>query len=335
MKTDKLVDAIGMIDDEYIEEAHSAKKKSFSLNRDLILKLATGAICVLLAVTVLPHFFRSADSGGSSANGSYMAYDQSAKAASEEDGYAYPASEAMEAEVPAPDPAREQETSVQKLILTADMELETQDLDELTSVLLQKVKAYNGYVQSSSFYNRGESTRIYSATIRIPSASYASFLEEIKGAGNTLRYSESVQDVTDSYMDTQARLSSLRAQYDKVLEFYDKAEDISDLMSVEQRLSELQYEIEYLEARIRNYDLLVDYSTLNLSVTETKVYTPVKTNFFTRLGRSFLNGWNHFTAGIEDFVLDVVYNIWTILILIAIAFIGYRVYRKIRNRKAS
>lgn len=332
MKTDKLIDAIGMIDDDYIEEAHSPKKKSSLWNRELILKLATGAVCILLAVTVIPQFFRSADSGGA-ANGSYMAYDQSAKA-SDEEGYAYPSYEAMEAEIPNPSSLPQDRSSNQKLILTADLEMETQDLDEMTSSLLQKVKAYGGYVQTSSFYNRSESTRIYSATIRIPSSSYESFLEEVKGSGNTIRYNETVDDVTDSYTDTEARLSSLRAQYDKVLEFYDKAEDISDLMSVEQRLSDLQYEIEYLEARIKNYDLLISYSTLNLSVTETKVYTPVKTDFFSRLGRTFLNGWNHFTVGIESFILDVVYNIWTILILTAIAFVGYRVYRRIRRKKA-
>ena len=344
---EKLIDAIGMIGDEYIEEAHTAKKRKFTWNRALIYKIAAAAVCVLLAVTILPNVFHSAksaaggdaavyDSGASNAyNGAYYAtsdkdtYDEAVYAPAVEE-------EAYTDYAPNPEPSDPSVDLKQnkKLILTADLEMETQDLDELTKALLEKVSACGGYVQNSSFYTRGESTRIYNAVIRIPADSYPSFIEEIKGSGNTVRYSESVDDITDSYTDTQARLSSLRAQYDKVLEFYDKAEDISDLMSVEQRLSELQYEIEYLEARIKNYDLLVGYSTLNLNVTETKVYTPVQTDFFSRVGRAFLNGWRSFTRGIEDFIIDIVYNIWTILILVAIAYIAFRVYRRVRNRKA-
>ena len=58
MKSDKLVDAIGMIDDTYIEEAHSpAKKKKkfqFELNWALTGKILAGAMAVLLAITILP-----------------------------------------------------------------------------------------------------------------------------------------------------------------------------------------------------------------------------------------------------------------------------------------
>ena len=59
---EKLIDAIGMIDDEYIEEAHTVKKKKFIWNKAVIYKIATAAVCVLLAVTVLPNVFHSAKS---------------------------------------------------------------------------------------------------------------------------------------------------------------------------------------------------------------------------------------------------------------------------------
>ena len=143
----------------------------------------------------------------------------------DQDGYAYDEEASGGSSYPI---EAELKQSNQKLILTADLQMETQDLDQLTQFLLEKVNACGAYVQSSSFYTRGESTRIYNAVIRIPSDAYSSFIEEIRGSGNTVRYSESVDDVTDSYTDTQARLSSLRAQYEKVLEFYDK-EDLRTL----------------------------------------------------------------------------------------------------------
>lgn len=104
-------------------------------------------------------------------------------------------------------------------------------------------------------------------------------------------------------------------------------------MAVESRLSDIRYEIEYYEAQIKNYDLLVSYSTLNLTVNETKVYTPVSQNFFARLGRSFTNGFSNFVDGIGDFIIDIVYNMWTILLLIALGFGAYKLYKFLRNRK--
>lgn len=332
MKNEKLVDAIGMIKDEYIEEAHSPKKKfTISFDLSMLTKLAAAAVCILLAVTILPNYFSKASSGG---NGSYE-YSASASAPNavyDEEAYSNNAKTDESAGISSSLISNKTEAN-KKLILTADLEMETQNLDDITSKLSDSIKKHNGYVQSSSIYSRGNYTREYHATIRIPANEYESFLNEIKDSGNTIRYSEHVDDVTDAYTDTQARLSSLRAQYDKVLEFYNKAETIEDLMAVETRLSELQYEIEYLEARIKNYDLLVDYSTLNITISETTVYTPTNTNFFTRLGNSFVNGFHNFADGIGDFIIDLVYNIWTILFFVVIAYIGYRVYKKIRNKR--
>ena len=350
MKSDKLVDAIGMIDDTYIEEAHSpAKKKKkfqFELNWALTGKILAGAMAVLLAITILPSlispykessYYYEQDYKGDSAPAASPSY------ASGGASYTYSDQESMMVA----DEAKEEPMEAggnyeqannnlrqnKKLILTASMNLETQDLDTLLEKILSAVSEEGGYVQSSSTGSRNGNNRYYSATIRIPAQNYDAFLAKIKESGNTTYYSQETKDVTDSYTDIEARLTSLKAQEAKVLEFYDKAETIEDLMAVESRLSDIRYEIEYYEAQIKNYDLLVSYSTLNLTVNETKVYTPVSQNFFARLGRSFTNGFSNFVDGIGDFIIDIVYNMWTILLLIALGFGAYKLYKFLRNRK--
>ena len=104
-------------------------------------------------------------------------------------------------------------------------------------------------------------------------------------------------------------------------------------MAVESRLSDLRYQIEYLEAQIKNYDLLTAYSTLHISVRETTVYTPVNDGFFARLGKAFVNGFNNTASSLGDIVIDLVYNIWTIVILAFIGFAAWRLWKKFRNRK--
>lgn len=350
MKTDKLVDAIGMIKDEYIEEAHSARKKQkgFSFNWNTVGRVAAAAVCLLLAVTIIPPMFHSAKSTNMASEPSSESYYNSVYTSS------YPvespssssssgnSSIGSDLYVPEEKEAKSEHSdsqsgtvqqSVQKLILTASLEMETQELDEITGTLRDAVKKYEGYVQNSSTYT-GSRGRVYTAVIRIPAEAYEQFISEIEGTGNVVKYTENIDDVTDSYTDTEVKLASLRAQYDKVLEFYAKAESIDDLMSIENRLSQLQYEIESLEARLKNYDLLTAYSTLNISITETKTYTPpVKEGFFARLGRAFVNGWNSFTESVGDFIIDIAYNLWTILFLAALGFAGWKIYRMIRNRR--
>lgn len=334
MKSDKLIDAIGMIDDRYIDEAHETKrKKAFVIDMSLIKKTVLAAACVLLAVTIIPNVFRMGNAKNSQASGSgyYEASYDGAYAADE----GYPASQSEYyanggAEASTFDAKKVQDNK--KLILTSNLNLETQNIDDVIDSMLKLIGQYNGYVQRSSTYTQANGSRIYDATIRIPADQYADFLNETKALGNSTSYHESVEDVTDSYMDIEARLTSLRAQEEKVLEFYDRAESIEDLMAVEERLSDLRYQIEYYESQIKNYDLLVAYSTMNLCISETKVYTPTSTSFLKRLGNSFVNGWRNFIDSIGDFIIDLVYNIWSILFFLILLFVGYRLYRFIRRK---
>ena len=326
MKVDKLIDAIGMIDDEYIEKAHE-KRKAFSFNKATIMKLAAAAVCVLLAVTILPEMFVRKGGMGSSNSAAYMGeYQYATDATAPAESYK-PSDE--ESQYSASDTLKKDK----KLILTGNLNLETQNINDILSKLLSNVDKYGGYVQKSSTYTRGNDTRVYEATIRIPADQYQSFLNDAQGLGNVVSYSQEVEDITDSYTDIEARLNSLKAQEQKVLEFYKSANTIEDLMAVEERLSQIRYEIEYYESTIKNYDLLVAYSTLHVTLQETKVYTPTSTSFFTRLANSFKNGFTNFIDNIGDFIIELVYNIWTILLLIAIAYLVYRLYRYFQNRK--
>lgn len=343
MKTDKLIDAIGNIDDRYIEEAHrNRQRRRFSLSWPVVAKFAVGFACVMLAVTILPKMFSSAGSYKSdSAGGNY--YDSTAYYDGSNGGSYKPSDEASEAMASDPndyepaeyeniDPENERVTANKKLIVKASMTAETQDLDATITVLTSQVSAFEGYIQKSSIYSRG-SSRIYEATYRIPAERYQAFLEAIQDAGNTVNYFEETEDITNTYTDIEARLNTLKAQEERVMELYKQADSIEDLMKVEERLSDLRYQIEYFEAQIRNYDLLTAYSTLTITVSETKVYTPTSTGFFTRLGNAFRNGWQNFLDNIGDFLIDVAYNLWTLVFLAVLGFVAYRIYRRIRNKR--
>lgn len=92
--------------------------------------------------------------------------------------------------------------------------------------------------------------------------------------GNVLSTSRSAQNVTSSYTDFEARLSSLNTQEERLLDMLSKSTDVETLIALEQRLSDVRYEIEAIERNLRNYDAQIRYSTIDLSIREVELYTP-------------------------------------------------------------
>ena len=219
-----------------------------------------------------------------------------------------------------------------KLIVTGDLILETKALDDLLDNIYENISKYNGYIQDATIdaqYNR----RNYKATIRVPAQNYDEFLSDVKDSGNVTYYHENTKDITDAYTDLNAKLTSLKAQEERVLEFYKQAETISELLTIEERLSDIRYEIDYIETQLKNYDLQVAYSTLYITIRETEEYTETSESYWTRFVNSFKNGWHNFVDGLGELVLNITYNIWTIIILVLIGFGGFKLTKRIIKKK--
>lgn len=319
MKNNKLIDALGNIDDKYIKEAH--EKKKFVFDFAFVGKLAVGALCLLLVIAIIPNVFRmgGAPKEVNDAVATTEAYDVYEDAPTAEEGFYTDTADIKPIE------------DNKKIIVTGNLNAETLDFDKVLSNLEANVKKYGGYIQGSSISINRDDRRYYDACIRIPAESYNDFLNATKANVNVTYYSENTDDITDTYTDLEARINSLKAEEEKVLEFYDQATNLEELMSIENRLTDIRYEIDSLETRIKNYDLLVNYSTLNISIVETKVYTKTNDNFFSKLGLNFLNGWSNFVNVIEDIVLSFVYNLWIVLLVVVI-IVGIVVYKKKRNK---
>ena len=146
------------------------------------------------------------------------------------------------------------------------------------AALEQMVTDCGGYIESrseqgGSLYSSRYNARYASITARIP----ADKLEVAMGmAGelcNVVSRSTDVADVTESYADTEARLKTLRLQEERLLEILSKATELSDVLELESRLSDVRYQIESYEATLRSYDSRVSYSTLHITLQEVVEYS--------------------------------------------------------------
>ena len=219
------------------------------------------------------------------------------------------------AETPEPDDSVADYTA--KIIYTASVSIETTEFDKAVAALENQVQKIGGFVESSNVtgdtqYNADGTTTVVNRwayyTVRIPCDHFESFLHETEGFGNVTSTSRDAQNVTSAYTDYEARLSSLNTQEERLLDMLAKSEDVETLIALEQRLSDVRYEIESIERNLRNYDMQIKYSTVNLDLREVEVYTPtvpVRRTFSQKLADSLSDGWNGFTRGIQNVILGL------------------------------
>ena len=194
----------------------------------------------------------------------------------------------------------------QKLIKTVELRAETEDLDALLKQLMDQINALGGYTEYQNVYNGGayNSYRNRSAelTIRIPADNLGDFLNEVEGISNVISRTESVDDVTLQYVDTQSRLEALQTEHDRLVELMAQAENLADLLTIEERLTDVRYELESVTSSLRVLENQVSYATIELYIDEVEVYTEVEEpTVWERISTGFMNN----LRDLGDFLVDL------------------------------
>ena len=223
-----------------------------------------------------------------------------------------------------------------KLIRNVDLSFETTDFDTFVQDIQSKTTALGGYIESSDLSGNAYTDRHRYAyfTLRIPKPQVDTFLSFAEGEANLTRKYENTQDITLQYYDTESRKKALQSEYDRLLELMAKAESVDAVIAIEQRLSEIRYQLDSFESDLRRYDNQVDYSTITVNVSETTVLTASEKSGF----------WSRVQANLESNVEDLcnaaigllIWFLSSLPVLLALAILFYMIYRivkAIRNRR--
>lgn len=247
-----------------------------------------------------------------------------------------------------PEEAADTAVADRKLIKTVNMDVETREYDKLLSAVENKVTELGGYIESLDAYNGStyysyRSTRNANLTIRIPKDRLEEFQNTVSELGNVTSRSENVQDVTLTYVDLQSHRDALRTEQERLLQLLEQAESVEDIITIEQRLSDVRYQLESMESQLRSYDNRVDYSTVYLYIDEVEVYTPVEEEtVWERISTGFVDSLKNIGEGLKEaaiwFVIHIPYLvIWAIVIAIIILILkkikSARSASALRNRK--
>ncbi len=222
-----------------------------------------------------------------------------------------------------------------KMVYTADLQLETKAFDSACQALEQIVEDLGGYFERQSRDLSG-SFRSLSATVRVPSDSFQSFLDQAGQAAHVTRQEQDIDNISEAYYDTESRLVTQRTKLERLQALLSKAEVMEDIITLESAISETEYQIEQLTGSLRKYDSLVDYATITLYLQEVyRLSTDQETpqTFGQRLGAAFASGWERGIEGLEDFAVGLARNWMTVIVLAALAAVGITVLRRELRRR--
>ena len=260
-------------------------------------------------------------------------YDTTEKASAEEAGSGAVTSENGIEEV--------QETD-RKLIRNVNLSLQTKEFDTVLENMSQKVKDLGGYIQDSSVWGSSSdysSSRSASYTLRIPSDKLDEFIDVVETLGNVTYKNESVDDVTLRYVDVDSHKKALETEQERLLALLEKAENVEDIITIENRLSDVRYELENYESQIRLLDNQIDYSTVYVDISEVSRVTDTgKQGFFEEVASRFSDSVYVVLMGLRGFAIGILGSlpilvVWGVILAVVVILLRKFVFKKSKKNK--
>lgn len=227
-----------------------------------------------------------------------------------------------------------------KWIITVYMDAETEALDDAVAGIDGQIREMGGYVEDQRIYNGSNyaSSRYRSAslTIRVPAEKVDAFSEAVSGLANVVSKEKNLEDITLTYTATENRIKALETEEKRLLELLAEAENMSDLLEIEARLTDVRYELESYSSQMRVYDNQVDYATIYLSLSEVQEYTPVEEpTFVERIRNTFSDALEGLGNGIVDLTVFLIGNSPYLLVYGILGTAVVLMIRRLRKARVS
>jgi hypothetical protein len=222
----------------------------------------------------------------------------------------------------APPPPGQPVAVERKLIKNGDLSFETSDVDKTKTTIEQICSELNAYIANESQHNFDERLQ-YNQTIRVPAQKFDALIQHLEKLALKIDSKQiNTQDVTEEFIDVEARLTTkkeLEARYREILK---QAKTVADMVSIESQIAAVRAEIESMEGRLNYLKNQVAFSTLHVSYYKT---LGIDFGFMGKLVQAMSQGWNNLLT-----FLIVLVNLWPFLLILAI---GTWIITRWRNRK--
>ena len=227
------------------------------------------------------------------------------------------------------------QTIDQKIIRNGSLTITAKDVAGTQSAIWNVASDFGGAVLSSNTSGTNENIRA-DISFRVPSERFREAMDRVRGyAVNVQKEESSAQDVTEEYVDLQARQRTLEATALQLQTLLGKATTVDDTLKVQAQLNNVQSDLERIKGKVNYYDTRTAFSTISVSILPVPPPTtePVMPVSPWSLGHSVREAWNRSVNGLQnvaDALITVIIGGWWIEfpLIVAIALLVRRERRR-------
>ena len=200
-----------------------------------------------------------------------------------------------------------------KLIISVDLSVNSKDIEKSYKSIEEKVKEYKGYFENIDSYKYR-----YFIALRIPRDNLYNFLEFIENNQNVQNKNINTEDITENYYDIENRIKNREALLDKFRNYLKESKNIEEILSVEDRINNLTYEIERMKGNFENLTSLIEYSKVNITIKNPEAMQR-NVNFYDKFLYT-INFLKYFFSSIIFFLIGFVAIAIPIVLLLALFY---------------
>ena len=231
--------------------------------------------------------------------------------------------------------------SDRKLIITVNMDAETEDLDAMLSHIDGKIAALGGYMESQEIYNGSAYSnyrhRNAHMTIRIPAENLSQFVDLVSQNCNIISNYRTSDDVTLQYVSLESRIKALEIEQERLLALLEQADNMEDLLTIESRLTDVRYDLEQIHSQMLVMENRINYSTIHLNVWEVDEPTVIaERTVWQKIGDGFSENAGDMWDGLVNFFIWLITAIPYLIplgLIAAAVVLAIKLLRKLKIRR--
>jgi len=223
------------------------------------------------------------------------------------------------------------------IVRTSQLTLTTAEFDKVRDRIVTVLARHKGYIAELNISAPMGAARNLEATLRVPADQLEAATAELKLLGRVEMESQRGEEVTQQYVDLEARLANAKNTEQRLTDLLrQRTGKLADVLAIEKEIDDVREKIERLEAERKNLGNRVDFATLSIKVSEDykAEMQVVPGSFLTRLQNAAVEGYQSMVEGLVGVLLALVTYGPTILIWSGLLFFPARIAWK-RWRRAT
>jgi len=220
--------------------------------------------------------------------------------------------------------------TTKKIIKTGTIQFEASNINAARKKILQSLKKYGGYVdEDNQTTNSDINRKEYNLKISIPAKYFDFLVDSVSASADKIDTKNiSITDVTTRYIDMKTRLDNKKILETRYLELLKKGTKISDLLEIENKLTEIRSDIESAQGQLNYLNKQVAYSSLDITFYTKATTQNVDDQFTYKFKSSITTGW----VFLKNLFFGII-SIWPLLVIAGIIYFMLKSWRKRRRVK--